>query len=312
MNLSTAIDGFMIHHTAAGYSPGTLGTYKWALKLLLGYLGHVELENVSNARLLAFFAYLRTDYATDLSGSSLENVWKAIRSFYNWAVDDGIVSQRPDLDLPRPRYTSPQIKPFNADEITAMLKACEYTKQASTERRQPFAMRRPTAKRDKAIVLLLLDTGLRVSEAARLCISDVDMTTGEITVKPWGSGRKTKGRMVYIGKVARSALWRYLATRNDPPAARLFLTEAETPMDRNSIRLLIDGLSARAGIAHANPHRFRHTFAVQYLRNGGDVFTLQRLLGHSTMEMVRRYLALADADSQAAHTRASPVDRWRL
>jgi integrase/recombinase XerD len=311
MNLSTAIGGFFIHHTAAGYSPGTLGAYRWALNLLLKYLGDQDLSTITHQQLLDFFAWLHTDYPTQLSGSSIENVWKAIRSFYNWASPE-LVSQRPDHDLPRPRYASPQIQPFTPEDIQALLKACELTKRADTTTRQSFAMKRPTARRDRALVLFLLDTGLRVSECARLTVGDVDMTTGEVNVKPFGSGRKTKGRMVYIGKSTRGALWRYMASRDSHPSARLFLTEHSAPMDRNSIRLLIDGLSERAGIIHAHPHRFRHTFAIQYLRNGGDVFTLQRLLGHSSLQMVQHYLAIAQTDIGAAHTRASPVDRWRL
>lgn len=311
MNLESALHGFFIARTAEGYAPGTLGAYRWSLNILAEFLHHKQLEEITHNDLLSFFAWLRTSYHRQLSGSSLENVWKAIRSFYNWAAPEFNLI-RPDFNLPRPKYTSPQIQPFTEDEIHQLLKACDRTRMSETHERQSYSMRRPTAKRDRAIILLLLDTGLRVSEAARLKIQDVDLTTGEVSIKPHGSGHKTKPRTVYIGKATRSALWRYLNTRDSHPTSPLLLTEHDAPMDRNSIRLLINGLARRAGVRHAHPHKFRHTFAIQFLRNGGDVFTLQRLLGHSTLEMVRHYLALADSDTQTAHQRASPVDRLKL
>ena len=67
-----------------------------------------------------------------------------------------------------------------------------------------------------------------------------------------------------------------------------------------------------AGVVGVHPHRFRHTFAVNFLRNGGSVFHLQQLLGHSSLTMVRKYVVLADADIQREHIKASPVDNMRL
>jgi integrase/recombinase XerD len=108
-------------------------------------------------------------------------------------------------------------------------------------------------------------------------------------------------------------LWLYLATRGEPPAdAPLFISDWDRPFKRYRVIHLLQTIGARAGVSGVTVHRFRHTCAIQYLRNGGDPYTLQRLLGHSTLEMVRKYLALAQVDVDNAHRRASPVDNWPL
>ena len=83
-------------------------------------------------------------------------------------------------------------------------------------------------------------------------------------------------------------------------------------MDRDRLLKALISIGKRAGVKGVNVHRFRHTFAINYLRNGGDSWSLQMMLGHSTMEMVKNYLALAQADLEKNHKMASPVDNWRL
>jgi hypothetical protein len=155
---------------------------------------------------------------------------------------------------------------------------------------------------------VVLDTGLRASEVCALDVGDVDLKSGQVRVKHGdpGGAKGGKGRVVYLGKAARRALWRYLSSRADgaDADAPLFVGKLHRRMDKGLLRQLIVRLGEKAGVAHAHPHRFRHTFALTYLRAGGDVFTLQALLGHRTLEMVQHYARLAQVDTLAPRLRA--------
>lgn len=119
---------------------------------------------------------------------------------------------------------------------------------------------------------------------------------------------------MFLGRTARRSVWRHLAERADggDPKALLFTGRGARPLTRDSLRLLNKSIAARAQVDNCFPHRFRHTFAITCLRCGGDVFTLQAILGHSTLEMVRRYVRIAEVDLANAHQRASPTGNRRL
>jgi len=91
------------------------------------------------------------------------------------------------------------------------------------------------------------------------------------------------------------------------PKDYIFVNEMGYPLERGSLLKLMYSIGERAGVPNTHPHRFRHTFAIMYLRNGGDVHTLQDLLGHTDSDMTKRYLAIATSDLERAHRRASPV-----
>jgi len=144
----------------------------------------------------------------------------------------------------------------------------------------------------------------------------VDNKTGKVQVRHGvtGGAKGGKGRTVFLGKATRRFLWRYLVEREDgsDSEAPLFTVKYNRPMGRDALRQMVDALGKKAEITRCHPHRFRHTFAITYLRSGGDVFTLQALLGHSSLDMVKHYAQVAEIDIEQMHRKASPVDNWRL
>ncbi|MCP4539004.1 MAG: tyrosine-type recombinase/integrase [Chloroflexi bacterium] len=129
-------------------------------------------------------------------------------------------------------------------------------------------------------------------------------------------GKRNKERFVYLGKRALSAVWLYAKEERPEPAqvncSSLFLTIDGYSMDRNSIRHVTRRLSKMIG-EHIHPHQFRHTAAIEHLRHGMDVFSLQHLLGHEDLQTTRQYLeALNDEDVEKRARRTSPGDNWRL
>lgn len=169
--------------------------------------------------------------------------------------------------VPTPKFTEAPVTPFTREEIEKLLRAAEFCNQAETTRWRCFVMRWPTARRDKALILFLLDTGLRASELCALTIGDVDLKTGQIRVKhgPGGGAKGSRGRVVFLGQTARRTLWRYLTTRDDPDAP-LFWGKLHRRMNKGVLRQLIVRLGEKAGVAHAHPHRFRHTFGRSFGR----------------------------------------------
>ena len=159
-------------------------------------------------------------------------------------------------------------------------------------------------------MLVFLDTGVRVGELVALQIKDYESKRGQLTIR---HGKGDKKRVVYLGETAKRALWRYLNTRRGAKQRNpLFTTRTGRPMDRAGVRMMIVRAGERAGVPHAGPHRFRHTFAINFLRNGGNMLALQQILGHEQMDTVRIYAQQAAVDLQRAQRSASPADNWRL
>jgi integrase/recombinase XerD len=157
------------------------------------------------------------------------------------------------------------------------------------------------------LTLFLLDTGCRISEALSLRAREIDLDNLLVTL----DGKGSKQRIVPVSVELRKVVVRYMRDADRTPDRLLFANGSEAALERNNIRRDVKTLCRTLGFAPParTLHAFRHTFAVNYLRRGGSVFHLQKVLGHSTLEMTRRYANLVTADLQAVHERVSLLSR---
>ncbi len=191
-----------------------------------------------------------------LSPKSIRNVWVTFRSFFSWLQVE-FKYPNPAKEISAPKFQKHPVDTFTKEEVERILKACVYSRESQTEVRKKFVMRRPSANRDQAIILMLLDTGVRATELCSLMVGDVDLKTGKVTIRHGvgGGAKGGKGRSVYLGKVARKAVWRYLAGREDgdDPDAPLFISQADRPFNKDSLRVLINRLGSRAEVQKTYP-----------------------------------------------------------
>lgn len=230
-------------------------------------------------------------------------------------MDEEFAAENLLRSIEKPQANPSIIEPFTTEEIAASLKACDRSR--TWKSRQDLANSRPTADRDRAIILTLLDTGIRASELCGLLFRDLNLDANRIMVRGKGPGRQSKERVAYFGKRTGQAIWKNLLPRlediqDEDPVFVVGDQQGWRPMSRHVLWRLLKRIGERAGVEKVHPHRFRHTFAITYIRNGGDIFTLKALLGHSDLAMVERYARIAQTDCATAHRRASPVDNWRL
>ncbi len=309
MRLSEAVQGFLMWRAVAG-SAHTVRDYANTLRQFETFVeDDPDVAAVDADQVRRFLYWLRVE--RELAPKTVKNAHTGLSAFWSWLADAYGLPHVIRGAVRSPKAGTREVVPLSKTDVRLILAAVEKTATWRSEKRQPAQMTRGTRYRDRAIVLFLLDTGVRAQELCSLVVGDVDMKSGAVQVR---RGKGDKGRTVYLGTTARAALWSYLSRREDvQPEDALFETTRHQPLDRSALRKMLLNAGQRAEVAETvNPHRFRHTFAVNYLRNGGDVYTLQRLLGHATMEMVKRYLSLAQTDIADAHKRASPVDNWRL
>lgn len=294
--LDQACRAFLRFQRAQGNRPKTVSNYECFLTQWITWLkrqGHSgDLADLTGASLRDWLAAAR-----DQGNGDKTILTKAIhvKAFTAWLADEGeYLDQDPCAKVKRPRADNLAKPTLTLAQIETLLGACPQT---------------TCGRRDKAILLLIFSTGLRTQELLDLTAQDLDLAQGQITIQ---HSKAHQFRVVPLSPPVERALTKYLQDprRRSQPGPTLFLTQNGTPLSASGFRMIFRRLEVETGI-HCNPHKWRHTAAIEYLRGGGKIETLKALLGHQSLVMTLHYARQAGIDIRTAHDLADPVNRLR-
>jgi integrase/recombinase XerD len=314
--IETLIEAYIQDHIGGNSSAKTLEWHRTALGLMhlflkeeldITHIDEVEADDIS-----AWFAHMRSSPAATgkvRSDRTIQTYARSARAFFHWLVRRGILEHTPFERVVFPKVGRPLIQTITTEEFEKLLLVCSPPNETG-----PFAQR--AAVRNRAILWLLYDTGIRVSELINLRVDDLDRKHGVVTVL----GKGAKERRVALGQNCLRNLAYYLdkhrpgeeelAEWGSAGENHLFLSETRQALTKNGMEMLFKRLKKRAGIQgkRVSPHIFRHTFAMNYLIKSNDPFSLQELLGHEDLTTVLNYIHMNDTVLQEQKRKYSPGD----
>jgi len=283
-SIADSLQEFLIDLKIEERSPKTILFYRDRLKWFVGFIGpDTLLKVIASNDIKQYFSAQNSQHIYAYHAK-----YRALRSFLNWCVRQNYILESP-LTFSPPKLPD-IIKPaFSDDELRAIINSCTGS----------------LGMRNRAMILVLIDTGIRREELANLKITDINLDARLISVI--GKGRKQ--RLIPVSPTTLKATWQYLKVRKSPSES-LWLTEEGKPITGNGIGQMLQGVISRAGIKHKGAHIFRHTFANNFLDHGGDPLDLQYLLGHTSLKMVENYSrAHKQRRALKALEKQRPVDR---
>jgi integrase/recombinase XerC len=285
----TLAEEFLSVKAAQGRAARTLADYREHLAAFVR--AHPEAARAEELR-PALLAYVQ-ERAT-LAPATYNLDFEYLRAFVRWLLDERHLREDPMRGLHK-RRDEGRARALDEGLLGRLL--------ALPDTRSYVGLR------DRAMLLLTLDTGIRPGEALGLVPTDVDFATRTVLV-PAGEAKTRRPRTLPLSPATLAVLRRLLAAR---PAwfgadAPLLASESGGRLNRNTWNGRICDYARRLG-ADFTPYDLRHSFALLYLRQGGNALALQRLLGHRDLTMTKRYVALAESDLRAAHETASPLLR---
>ena len=256
-----------------GKSKGTIYQYIRSCKRL------VETVNKPFTEMGAYDVrfYLALEKERGNSNVSIENQRANLSAFFQWLTDEELIPKNPITKI-KPIKCKDEIKlPFSDIELDELRSACK-------------------TKKERAIIELLLSSGIRVSELTEMKIKDINFSTLAVHVV---NGKGDKERMTYTTEVSAKHLTNYL---NDKPIGEnLFYNKNNQVLEPGGVRYILNTLAKRAGVENVHPHRFRRTFATNLAKRGMDIQDIQALLGHSNIETTMSYVCIDNEKVKSAY-----------
>lgn len=279
-----------------GVSSYTLIFYKQQLGHFLKYCDGQVIKRCEEITPNVIRQFLLWHEETGHNPGGLHAAFRVLRTFLLWYESE---VEPEDWNNPIHKVKAPKIptlplQPVVLEDVSILLKTCNSNSFLDY--------------RDKALLMFLLDTGARAREVLQIDIKDVDPYTGEILIQR-GKGRKP--RTVFLGRASRKSLRNYLKHRLDDNPS-LWINDEGECLEYGGLRGILVRRANQAGINAPTLHSFRRAFAINMLRAGVDVFSLQKLMGHADLQVLRRYLAQTTEDIAQAHRIGSPVDNNKL
>ncbi len=286
--IDLSLDMFITAKQAERCTPRTIETYRFSLERFRDWLATQDVTDAAHIIPHHIRLFLAELDKQGLSAGYIHIHARVIKTWVRFLHAEGLLPTDPMQKVAMPRLDKTILPAFTADEVKRLLAAC-------------------TTDRDRALILCLLDSGCRAAELINLKIGDVNSKSGAVTIRQ-GKGRKD--RVAFLGAKARKALLKYLLTRPETQSTEPLFPSTKTGerLTTNGLLLLCRRLGSRAGVEHCHPHTFRRTFALWSLRAGMNIYALQQIMGHSDLEVLRKYLALVEEDLEDAYRKHGAVD----
>lgn len=287
IHLTIAFFQFLSDKACEGCSKNTLQDYYTKIDRFVKFAGvELLLSDLTVDLCKQYVLSLRSELDNTVS---IQSYIRPLRAFLNWLYSNEYINVDICSKFRLPKAYKPIIDVLSDAEI-ARIYDC-FPNDANV-----------LHLRNKVILSLMLDCGLRLDEVVTAKRSDLHLRERYLIV----TGKGNKQRVVAFGSYTASILGRY--SRVVPPSDVLLLTSEEVPITRDTIKNMFRRLRVQSGVSRLYPHLLRHTFATRYLENGGNIYALQQLLGHSSLDMVKKYLHLSQRRLISDFERFSPID----